>query len=181
MSSLSRLPSGEPSSNIYELLSVKANLLIKRSLQKKKGTQIARHALSQNLSVKAWEPSNMSINLSNQRQSHIHKLPNSNTSHSQETSAYNLSKLCYSIIRCTWHFQASSPQHTQMLKAIHGLFSQQKCAHSLSTKGTKSFSRYKLQTIYILEVQINFSFQNTKIYIQISYMFVLYINANYVN
>ena len=36
MSSLSWLPSGESSFNIYELLSVKANLLIKRSLKKKK-------------------------------------------------------------------------------------------------------------------------------------------------
>ena len=66
-------------------------------------------ALSQNLFVKAWEPSNMSTNLPKQRQSHIHKLPNSSTSHSQETSAYNLVELCYPITRCTWHFQASSP------------------------------------------------------------------------
>ena len=161
MSSINRLPNGEPSFNIYELLSMKANLLIKRLLQKN-GTQTARCALSQNLSAKAWEPSNMSTNLPKQWQSHIHKLPNSSTCHSQETSAYNLSKLCYSIARCTWHFQASSPQHTQMLRPIHELFSQQKRAHNLSTKGTKSFSRYKLQTIYILEVQINFSFQNTK-------------------
>ena len=35
MSSLSWLPSGESSFNIYELLSMKANLLIKRSLKKK--------------------------------------------------------------------------------------------------------------------------------------------------
>ena len=181
MSSLSWLPSSESSFNIYELLSVKANLFIKRSLKKKNGAQTVRRVLSQNLSTKAWEPSNMSTKLPKQRQSHIHKLPNSSTSHSQETSAYNLAKLCYSIARCTWHFQASSPQHTQMLRAIHGLFSQQKRVHSLSTKGTKSFSRYKLQTIYILEIQIIFFIPKYKIYIQISYMFVLYINANYVN
>ena len=54
MSSLSWLPSSESSFNIYELLSVKANLLIKRSLKKKKiGAQTARRALSQNLSAKA--------------------------------------------------------------------------------------------------------------------------------
>ena len=41
-----------------------------------------------------------------------------------------------------------------MLIAIHKLFWQQKHAHSLSKKGTNSFSRYKIQTIHILEVQI---------------------------
>ena len=119
----------------------------------------ATRVLSQNLSTNAWEPSNMSTKLPKQRQNHIHKLPNSSTSHSQETSAYNLAKLCYLITRCTWHFQARSPQHTQMLRAIHGLFSQQKRVHSLSTKGTNSFSRYKIQTIHILKVT-NHSFHS---------------------
>ena len=113
MWSISRLPSSEPSFNIYELLSMKANLLIKRSLKRK-------------------------------------------MAHKQQD--VRLVKTCPQRHenQATWHFQASSPQHTQMLRAIHGLFSQQKRVHSLSTKGTKSFLRYKLQTIYILEVQIIF-------------------------
>ena len=134
----------------------------------KNGAQTARRALSQNLSAKAWEPSNMSTNLPKQKQSHIHKLPNSSTSHSQETNAYNLSKLCYSNRRCARPFQASFPQHTQLLIAIQELFSQQRHTHSLSNKGTKSSSKYKLQSIYILEVQMIFFIPKYKIYIQTS-------------
>ena len=92
-------------------------------------------------------------------------------------------KLCYFVTRCTRPFQASCPQHTQMLIVIQGLFSQQKHAHSLSKKGTSSFSRYKIQTIHILELQIIFFISKYKIYIQMSYMFALYkmqiVHTNY--
>ena len=134
----------------------------------KNGAQTARRALSQKLSIKAWEPSNMSTNLPKQKQSHIHKLPNSSTSHSQETNAYNLSKLCYSNRRCARPLQASFPQHTQLLIAIQELFSQQRHTRSLSNKGTKSSSKYKLQSIYILELQMIFFIPKYKIYIQTS-------------
>ena len=160
MSRISRLSSGEPSFNIYNLLYVKPNLPIIRAL--KNGAQTARRALSQNLFAKAWQPSNMSTNLSLQRQSHIHKLSNQAQVIFKRLSVHNLSKFFYLITRCTWPFQARFPQHTQMLIVIQGLFSQQKHAHSLSKKGTSSFSRNKILTIHIFEVQIIFSFQNTK-------------------
>ena len=161
MSRKSWLPSDEPSFNIYQLLYVKPNLPFNRAL--KNGAQTARHALSQNLFTKAWQPSNMSTNLSLQRQNHIHKLSNQAQVIFKRLSAHNLSKFCYSITRCTWPFQARFPQHTQMLIVIRWLFSQQKHAHSLSKKGINSFSRYKIQTIHIFDVQIIFFIPKFKI------------------
>ena len=137
MSRISRLSSSEPSFNIYELLYVKPNLLVNRAL--KNGAQTARRALSQSLFAKTWQASNMSLDLPLQRQSHIHELSNQLQVILKRLSAYNLSKLCYFIARCTRPFQASFSQHIQMVTAIQELFSQQKQAHSLLKKDRNSF------------------------------------------
>ena len=168
MSRISRLPSGKPSFNIHEVLSMKPNLLVNRAL--KNGAQTAGCVLSQNLFAKAWQPNNMPINLSLQRQSHIHELSNQAQVIFKSLSAYNLSKLCYFIARCTWPFQVSFSQHIQMVIAIQELFSQQKHAHSLLKKGRNSFSRYKIQTIHILEVQIILFIPKFKLHVETSYM-----------
>ena len=121
MSRISRLPSGEPSFNIYELLYVKPNLLVNRAL--KNGAQTARRALSQSSFTKTWQASNMSPDLPLQRQSHIHKLSNQPQVILKRLSAYNLSKLCYFIARFARPFQTSFSQHIQMVTAIQELFS----------------------------------------------------------
>ena len=131
---------------------MKLNLPVNRAL--KNDAQTMGHALSRNLFAKAWQSSNRSTNLSLQRQSHIHELSNQAQVIFKSLSAYNLSKLCYFIARCTRPFQASFSQHAQMVTAIQELFLQQKHAHSLWKKGRNSFSKYKIQTIHILEEQI---------------------------
>ena len=178
MSRISRLPNGEPSFNIYEVLSVKPNLPVRRAL--KNGAQAARLALSQNLFAKAWQPSNMSTNLSLQKQTHIHELSNQAQVIFKSLSAYNLSKLCYFIARCTRPFQASFSQHIQMVTAIQELFSQQKHAYSLLKKGRNSFSKYKIQTIHILEEQIILFILKFKLHVETSYMCFFVQNTNYI-
>ena len=121
MSRISRVPNAEPSFNIYELLFMKPNLLVNRVL--KNDAQIARCTLSQNLFAKAWQLRNISANLPLQKQSHIHKLSNQTQVNLKRLSAYNLSKLCYLIARCTRPFQASYSQHIQMVTTIQELFS----------------------------------------------------------
>ena len=165
---ISQLPSGKPSFIIHELLFMKPNLPNNRAL--KNHAQTARHALSQTLFTKAWKPSNISTNLPKQRQSHIHKISNQPQVILKRLSAYNLSKLCYFIARCTRPFQAGFSQHIQMVTAIQELFSQQKHAHSLLKKGRNSFSRYKIQTIHILEVQIILFIRKCKLHVETSYM-----------
>ena len=104
-----------------------------------------------------------------QRQRYIHNISNQAQVILKRLHVYNLSKLCYSARMCIWPFQASFPQHTQLLITIQELFSQQRHTHSLSKKGTKSFSRYKLQRMVQITNHIHpwdtnhfFSFQNTK-------------------
>ena len=101
----------------------------------------------------------MSTNFAFQKQNHIHNISNQARVILKRLRVHNLSKLCYSIIRCTLPFQTSSPQHTQMLLAIHGLFYQRKVQiiSHIHPWGTNYFFIAKY-----------------KIYMQISYMFALY-------
>ena len=176
MSRISRLLSGEPSFNIYELLYVKPNLPINRAL--KNGAQTARRALSQSLFAKTRQASNKSPDLPLRRQSHIHKLSNQPQVILKRLNAYNLSKLCYFVTRCTRPFQASFSQHIQMVIAIQELFLQQKHAHSLLKKGRNSFSKYKIQTIHILEVQIIPFIPKFKLHVETSYICFFVQNTN---
>ena len=120
----------------------------------------------------------MSTNLPLQRQSHIHKLSNQPQVILKRLNAYNLSKLCYFIARCTRPFQPSFSQYIQMVTAIQELFSQQKHAHSLLKKGRNSFSRYKIQIIHILEVQIILFLPKFKLHVETSYMCFFVQNTN---
>ena len=120
----------------------------------------------------------MPINLSLQRQSHIHELSNQAQVIFKSLSVYNLSKLCYFIARCTQPFQTSFFKHIQMVTAIQEFFSQQKHAHSLLKKGRNSFSRYKIQTIHILEVQIILFIPKFKLHVETSYMRFFVQNTN---
>ena len=157
---------------------MKPNLPVNRAL--KNDAQTVGRALSRNLFAKAWQSSNRSTNLSLQRQSHIHELSNQAQVIFKSLSAYNLSKLCYFIARCTRPFQASFSQHAQMVTAIQELFLQQKHAHSLWKKGRNSFSKYKIQTIHILEEQIILFILKFKLHVETSYMCFFVQNTNYI-
>ena len=101
------------------------------------------------------------------------------TSHSQETKCVQSIKtmLLNYKMRMTFSSKLSST-YQSIHNRIRASFTK-KHAHSLSKKDTNSFSMYKLQTIYILEVQINFHSKIQNIHPNIIYVCFVQ-NANYV-